>query len=93
MSVSRLNKLVFLVLLIVLFHSSYAQPWKESLEEWIPKEMERSFQGIFYNIDPPGGIPGSVTAADSHYQPDYYYNWYLTANQIRKISKVMTILG
>ncbi|GJQ13075.1 hypothetical protein GpartN1_g4866.t1 [Galdieria partita] len=63
------------ILVLLLFHSSEAQSWKDSLERWIPKEMERSFQGIFYNIDPPGGIPGSVTAADSHYQPDYYYNW------------------
>lgn len=73
---SQLKQLALISVLILLFFDySHGQSWKDSLETWIPKEMERSFQGIFYNIDPPGGIPGSVTAADSHYQPDYYYNW------------------
>eukprot|EP00871_Galdieria_phlegrea_P003564 jgi/Galph1/4208/GphlegSOOS_G2809.1 len=73
----RTWRLVLLVMLSLASLASLtsAEPWINTLEAWLPKELKRSFEGIFYNIDPPGGIPGSVTAADSKYQPDYYYNW------------------
>eukprot|EP00871_Galdieria_phlegrea_P003563 jgi/Galph1/4207/GphlegSOOS_G2860.1 len=49
--------------------------WKRELEEWIPKQYNRSIQGIFYNINQPGTAKGCIVAADSKHQPDYYYNW------------------
>ncbi|EME30177.1 Glucoamylase [Galdieria sulphuraria] len=76
-------KLIFytLFLWVLVSYIVQAQPlpspteWQKELEEWIPKQYNRSVEGIFDNINRPGTAKGCIVAADSKKQPDYYYNW------------------
>lgn len=45
------------------------------LSQWIDQETSVAQTRLLANISPSGGAPGSVTAAQSHTNPDYWYHW------------------
>lgn len=60
-----------------------------TLDTWLQIAERNLLNGIFNNISPPDGKPGSVIASPSRSNPDYYYHWTRdSARTMREIARL-----
>jgi glucoamylase len=77
------SKLLFAKLLtifasfLIMANSSFANPKLKTVssDQWLDQELNISVSRILKNISPTDGRPGSVIAAQTRNNPNYYYHW------------------
>ena len=87
-------RLIALFLSAFFLFEVYAQPL--TFEQWLPWQTLASKEKLLQNVSPLDALPGTVVAASSRDNPNYYYHWVrdaaLTMLTIEKLASTEPIL-